>query len=124
MTWAERPRRFLRFTSVPSLDCERHGHHSEPVTASGTFDGEIWHGAKFLNLRDVLTFTGTVDGKSGTLTIRLIGMASLVNLSVIEWTSGHWEIMTGTGDLANLEGQGTWWGTNNNVEYSGLIQFE
>jgi len=94
------------------------------VAADGTFNGEVtdtwvevWH-SRFLNLRDVLTFTGTVDGKSGTLTIRLVGTATLPDL---EWT-GHWEIMRGTGDLTNLEGQGTWWGTGNNVEYSGLIQ--
>jgi len=98
------------------------------VAAGGTFDGdvtdawvEVWHAMKFLNLRDVLTFTGKVDGKSGTLTIRLVGIATLPD---IVWTSGQWEIMRGTGDLANLQGQGTWWGTGNNVEYSGLIQFE
>lgn len=95
------------------------------IAAGGTFTGdvtdawvEVWH-TDFLNLRDVLMFTGTVDGKSGTLTIRLVGTATLPDL---EWT-GHWEIMRGTGDLANLEGQGTWWGTANDVEYSGVIQF-
>jgi len=96
------------------------------IAAGGTFTGdvtdawvEIWH-KEFLNLRDVLTFTGTVDGKSGTLTIRLVGTATLPGL---EWT-GQWEIIRSAGDLANLEGQGTWWGTGNNVEYSGMIQFE
>lgn len=96
------------------------------VAAGGTFTGdvtdawvEIWH-TNLLNLRDVLTFTGTVDGKSGTLTIRLVGTATLPGL---DWT-GHWEIIGSTGDLANLEGQGSWWGIGNNVEYSGLIEFE
>src|SRR5512136_2163854 len=65
-------------------------HGTSTIAADGTFDGdltdawvEVWHAAKFLNLRDVLTFTGTVDGKSGTLTIRLVGIASIVNLPVI-----------------------------------------
>ena len=96
------------------------------IAAGGTFAGdvtdawvEVWH-TNFLNLRDVLTFTGKVDGKSGTLTLRVVGTATLPGL---EWT-GHWEIIRSTGDLANLEGQGSWWGTGNNVEYSGLIQFE
>jgi len=96
------------------------------IAAGGTFTGdvtdawvEVWH-TNFLNLRDVLAFTGTVDGKSGTLTIRLVGTATLPDL---EWT-GQWEIIRSTGDLANLEGQGSWWGTGNNVEYSGLIQFD
>jgi len=95
------------------------------VAADGTFVGdvtdawvEIWH-TDFLNLRDVLAFTGTVDGKSGTLTIRLVGTATLPDL---EWT-GQWEIIRSTGDLANLEGQGICWGTGNNLEYSGTIQF-
>ena len=96
------------------------------IAAGGTFTGdvtdawvEVWH-TNFLNLRDVLTFTGKVDGKSGTLTIRLVGTATLPDL---EW-KGQWAILGGTGDLANLEGQGTWWGTGNNVEYSGLVQCE
>lgn len=95
------------------------------VAANGTFNGtvtdawvEIWHNQS-LNLRDWMKFNGTVDGKSGTLTIRLVGKATIPG---IEW-KGQWTITGGTGDLANLRGQGSWWGTGLDVEYSGNIQF-
>ena len=96
------------------------------IDAVGTLTGtvtdafvEIWH-SSFLNLRDVLTFTGTVDGKAGTLTICLVGTATLPDLV---WTA-QWVILSGTGNLANLEGHGTASGTGMIVDYSGMIEFE
>jgi len=97
------------------------------IESTGTFAGtvtdafvEIWHKMTFLNLRDVLTFDGTVDGKKGTLTICLVGTATL---PALEWTC-HWAILGGTDDLANLAGQGSMWGTGMTLEYSGMIEFE
>jgi uncharacterized protein (TIGR02246 family) len=52
------------------------------------------------------TFTGTVDGKSGSLVIRLIGE----KLSPKGDWAGDWDIVRGTGELKNLQGQGTWGG--------------
>lgn len=95
------------------------------ITANGTFNGtmtdawvEVWHD-RTLNLRDWAMFNGTVNGKSGNLTIRLVGTATLPDLV---W-KGHWVITSGTDDLANLVGHGSWWGTGNDVKYSGFIGF-
>lgn len=52
------------------------------------------------------TFTGTVDGKAGSLVFRLIGE----NPSPEKGWGGDWEIIRGTGDLVNIRGQGTWGG--------------
>ena len=51
------------------------------------------------------TFTGTVDGKYGTLVIQLVGKKP----DGEDWY-GQWVIISGTGELANLYGQGTWGG--------------
>ena len=75
------------------------------------------------------TFTGTVNGKSGTAVIQLVGKKS----SGEDWY-GQWVILSGTGDLANLRGQGTWWGPgyrsdtkipgDPDIYYSGKIHFK
>ena len=51
------------------------------------------------------TFTGTVNDESGTLVIQLVGKKPLGE----DWY-GQWVIISGTEDLANLRGQGTWGG--------------
>jgi len=61
--------------------------------------------AVFWNVWLRSTLTGTVDGKSGTLVIELVGKKPLGE----DWY-GQWMIISGTGDLANLHGRGTWWG--------------
>lgn len=55
------------------------------------------------------TFTGTVGGKSGTLVIQLVGLRTWWDEQRF-WWFGQWVILSGTEDLANLHGQGTWWG--------------
>jgi hypothetical protein len=51
-------------------------------------------------------FTGTALGdKEGTLVIQMVGKKPLDG----DWY-GQWVILSGTGDLANAHGQGTWWG--------------
>jgi len=67
------------------------------------------------------TFTGTVEGKSGTLTMYLEakGTTPFTNLE------GTWVIVDGTGDLANLHGQGTWWKLlGPGLGYEGQIHFD
>ena len=54
-------------------------------------------------LRGELTFTGTVDGRSGTLQIVLDGRGSGI-------TQGQFVLVNGTADLATLRGQGTFEG--------------
>jgi len=51
------------------------------------------------------TFTGTVDEKYGTLVIQLVGKKPLDE----DWY-GQWVIISGTDELANLRGRGTWGG--------------
>jgi len=75
------------------------------------------------------TFTGTVQDKSCTLVIQLVGKKPADG----EWY-GRWVILSGTCDEAKLRGQGTWWGLGYEGEaipgerpdifYEGKIHFE
>ena len=75
------------------------------------------------------TFTGTVNGKSGTAVIQLLGKKP----SGEDWY-GQWVVISGTGELANLRGRGTWWGPgyrsdtkapgDPDIYYSGQIHFK
>ena len=69
-------------------------------------------------------FEGTVMGREGTLVIQLVGWRYLPE----DW-SGQWVIISGTGELANLHGQGTWGGPGfgapgPDIWYSGQINFD
>lgn len=69
----------------------------------------------------VIFFEGEVHGKHGTLRINF-GPAVKTGVPML-W-SGPWEILSGTGELENLRGQGTWWEISpTNIEYTGWIQF-
>ena len=76
-------------------------------------------------VKGVYDFEGEVWGKSGTLQILLVAWWH----PEVEW-HGYWKIIGGTGELANLRGQGTTSGLDpgfGNVaenEYSGKIHFE
>jgi len=70
--------------------------------------------------RGLIYFEGSVNGKSGTLLIQFEGKKAGDPLL---W-SGKWMILSGTGDLANLQGQGAFWGPSKNLEYSGWIHFD
>jgi len=95
---------------------------------TGTFAGtatDVWKQvvhADGQNFRNVLTFTGMVGDKSGTLTFRLVGCAPGLEPDVV-W-SGAWTILHGTDDLENLRGEGTWGGMATDLQYSGYIEFE
>ena len=73
------------------------------------------------------TFTGTVDGKFGTLLIQLVGKKP--GAFPDQWWTGQWVIISGTGELANLQGQGNWWGpgfgaAGPDIWYEGRIHFD
>jgi len=75
----------------------------------------------------VVSFEGKVNGVEGTLVIWFLGKKPDM---FADW-SGKWVILSGTGDLANLRGQGTWWGPGapevgqkGYVDYSGKIHFD
>jgi len=76
-------------------------------TAKSVFRVEMFSSG-FWNVWLRSTFTGTVNGESGTLVIQLVGKRPM-EPEPGNW-HGQWVIISGTGDLANLHGQGTWWG--------------
>jgi hypothetical protein len=62
-----------------------------------------------LTIKAMRTFTGTVNGLPGTLDLLFIGK---VNISVRPITlTLYWVILSGTGELVNLCGEGTYWRT-------------
>jgi len=71
------------------------------------------------------TFTGYVDGKYGTVVWRWVCKGE-VFITPGSATTGHWVLQSGTGELANLRGQGILSGTNwpPELDYSGWIHFE
>lgn len=72
---------------------------SQAVFRVGMFRSGFWN----VWLRSY--FTGTVQGKSGTLIIQLVGKKP----GTADWY-GQWVILSGTGELAGLHGRGVWWG--------------
>ena len=69
-------------------------------------------------------FEGTVMGREGTLVIQLVGWRYLPE----DW-AGQWVIVSGTGALANLHGQGAWGGpgfgaSGPDIWYSGQVHFD
>jgi hypothetical protein len=85
--------------------------------------------AGFWNVWLRCEFEGVVDGKEGTLLIQMVGKKPLGE----DWY-GQWVILSGTGELANAHGRGTWWGPGYRDEvkdpdspdcyYSGQIHFD
>ena len=69
------------------------------------------------------TFTGTVDGKSGTMVFEVVGKGEGgIPGGTIR---SKFVIISGTGDLANLHGQGNLEGISGvGATYSGLIHFD
>ena len=74
------------------------------------------------------TINCTLDGKQGVVVMRSEGRRAA---GAAEW-QGQWVIVSATGALANMHGQGTWWGPGFNpanpgaspdVYYSGQILF-
>ena len=101
---------------------------------TGTFEGEaIDNGTVVIHCNGKVSYDGTssfvgeVNGESGTLEMSSVGKCCDENG---HW-KGQWVILSGTGGLATLRGQGTWFGPGagglynyGEVEYEGNIHFE
>ena len=100
---------------------------------TGTFEGlstevgmVVVHPSGNTSFNGTLSFVGEVNGKSGTFEMSVVGQCC----DEQGW-NGQWVILSGTEELANLRGQGTWfgpgaggpfvWGT---VDYAGKYHFE
>jgi hypothetical protein len=108
-------------------------HADDDALFTGTFDGTGYdvfklqiHPTGFATGKGRTLFTGTVLGKSGTLVIQWVGNTK----GDQGWWWFEWIILRGTGELANLHGQGTSWGPGpagpgvwGGVDYSGTIAF-
>lgn len=71
--------------------------------------------------KGTVTFAGTVAEKTGTLKLKFVG-TSPGDIAV--W-SGTWRIISGTGELANLRGNGVFWSNGlMDVHYEGQIHFD
>lgn len=80
-----------------------------------------------LSFNATVTFVEvTIAGKQGGLVMSVAGTLPVGS----EWT-GSWVILSGTGELENLRGQGAWWGPGapdweqwGYVDYAGNYHFE
>lgn len=66
-----------------------------------------------------LSFTGSVDGKTGTLEMKITGKSA----NFTKW-HGKWTILSGSDELENLRGHGTWRGAPGDLTYKGHVYFE
>ncbi len=105
-----------------------------PDTWEGTFVGKsedvyniTINSAGAWDFSGVVLFDGVVGDREGTLVIWVSGKKLDAEA---DW-SGKWVVLRGIGDLANLRGEGTWWGPGapdvgqrGSVDYSGKIHFD
>ena len=89
-------------------------------TADARFRVEMFSSG-FWNVWLRSDFTGAVlGGEEGTMVIQLVGRKPAGG----DWY-GRWVILSGTGPLAKVRGQGTWWGpgfgNSPAIYYSGTI---
>jgi hypothetical protein len=102
---------------------------------TGTFEGTSTEDGKVVihcsgawSFNAIVSFSEvTVDGREGTLTMSVGGGQPDEDS---DW-EGRWVILSGTGELATLRGQGIWWGPGapdvgvwGDIYYSGQIHFE
>jgi hypothetical protein len=80
---------------------------------------EILYQTGALRLNDVMSIPTTIDDKSGTITMLLVGRAEAPGSY---WT-GEWTIMSATEGLAGLRGVGAWWTAEVGYDFSGVIHF-
>jgi len=100
---------------------------------TGTFNGTsvdsgpvVMYRSGATSFKGIVDFEGEVEGKTGTLSIKVTGRKPN---PTADW-KGHWVIISGSGELSNLHGQGKWWGPGYNpadpaaygvIHYSGKI---
>jgi type 1 fimbria pilin len=96
-------------------------------TFSGTFSGtapnifRLILNPSGLNVQIYFTFTGTVNGVSGTCVIKFQGNGAGIGMPI----KGTWVILSGTGGLANLHGELSVEGTAGVIlYYTGKIHFD
>ncbi len=101
---------------------------------TGTFEGTSTEDGKVVihcngawSYKAIVSFEGYVDDKYGTLKMSVVGKRPD---GLADW-QGKSVILGGTGELANLRGQGTWWGPGapapevwGDIYYEGNYHFE
>jgi len=101
---------------------------------SGTFNGSstedgtvVIHCSGAWSFKAIVSFEGSVAGKMGTLTMSVVGSRPD---GLADW-EGRYVILSGTGELASLRSQGTWWGPGapapgewGDIYYDGNYHFE
>lgn len=100
----------------------------------GSFEGVsfdecdvVIHRSGAWQYRAIAYFDGSVNGQVGELTLRLSGSRPDASS---DWT-GQWVILSGTDGLANLHGQGTFYGPGSpgfgdegEITYEGQVHFD
>ncbi len=127
------------WTYMPSIvDVKQAGpnvfiHGTDVGSWTGTFAGSstedfivVCHptaGSNFYS--GTIEFTGYVDGRYGSVTIKTNGKqeADTCDPSPALWF-GRWVVVGGAGDLADLHGNGTFTGPSLDLDYSGQIHFD
>ncbi|MFN2292181.1 MAG: DUF3224 domain-containing protein [Anaerolineae bacterium] len=90
------------------------------IAFHGAAEGGFMYGYEYAFYRGNVTFDGFVDGKEGTLEILFVGFSP----GALDDWNGTWRILSGTGELANLHGQGVFWATGMGAcHYEGQIHF-
>ena len=97
------------------------------MTLAGDIEGSmvfertfILHGDGKYNVKGIVTAIASVGGRSGTYTQRVVATGDLTTGTV----QGTYVIISGTGGLANMRGQGTLTGISNVAgTYSGQVHF-
>jgi hypothetical protein len=101
----------------------------ETAQWTGTFQGNSTESGQVVRYYDghrsynaIVTFDDEIlYGKQGGLVLSVVGKRPYAGA---DW-DGKWVILSGTGDLANLHGQGDWFGPGGgHVEYAGQYHFE
>jgi hypothetical protein len=95
-------------------------------TWTGTLEGTSYEDfvvvihKKHATYHGSMTFDGCVMDSCGELVIRTNGSGPWPPLDV--W-SGTWVIVSGTDELSDLRGQGSWWGPLGDLDYDGKVHF-
>ena len=106
-------------------------HYRDPriVESLNSIPPNQWPEAPFNWNHMDRVFTGTVLGVSGSFTMRLQAKGygnTMKGLSYWD-LEGTWVIISGTGGLSGLHGQGTWWHSRTGfagLEYEGQVHFD